>query len=48
MLDSTKIGKSALSRVMGLTEIDMLITNQDADPVIINALIEKGVDVRLI
>lgn len=48
MLDSTKIGKSALSRVMGLTEIDMLITNQDADPVIINTLIEKGVDVRLI
>jgi len=47
MLDSTKIGRSALSRVMGLTEIDMLVTNQDADPGIIHALIDKGVDVRL-
>jgi DeoR/GlpR family transcriptional regulator of sugar metabolism len=48
MLDSTKIGKAALSRVMGLTEFDLLITNQDADPGIIHALIDKGVDVRLV
>jgi len=48
MLDSTKIGKSALSKVMGLTEIDILVTNNDADPGIINALIERGVDVRLV
>ena len=48
MLDSTKIGKSALSRVMGLTEFDVLVTNQDADPGIINALSDKGMDVRLI
>ena len=48
MLDSTKIGKSALSRVMSLTEIDALVTNQDADPNIIAGLIDKGVDVRLV
>jgi len=48
MLDSTKIGKSALSRVMGLTEIDVLVTNHDADPRIINPLIDKGLDVRLV
>ena len=48
MLDSTKVGKSALSRVMGLTEFDVLVTNQDADPGIIQALIDKGLDVRLV
>lgn len=48
MLDSTKIGKTALSRVMGLNEIDILVTNHDADPAIIAALIEQGVDVRLV
>lgn len=48
MLDSTKIGKPALSRVMGLTEIDILVTNQDADTGIINQLRENGVDVRLV
>lgn len=48
MLDSTKIGKSALSRVMGITEIDVLVTNQDADPSVIMALREKNVDVRLV
>jgi DeoR/GlpR family transcriptional regulator of sugar metabolism len=48
MLDSTKIGRPALSRVMGLTEIDMLITNYDADPDTVNALVDKGVDVRLV
>ncbi len=48
MLDSTKIGKSALSRVMGLSEIDILVTNHDADQTIISALIAQGVDVRLV
>lgn len=48
MLDSTKFGKSALSRVMGINEIDILVTNQDADEGIVRALIQKGVDVRLV
>lgn len=48
MLDSTKIGKSALSRVMGLNEIDILVTNHDADPDILTALADRGVDVRLV
>lgn len=48
MLDSTKIGKSALSRLMALSEIDILITNDDADPEIIDGLIARGVDVRLV
>lgn len=48
MIDSTKIGKSALSRVMGLSEIDILITNSDADPEIIRAITDMGVDVQLV
>lgn len=48
MLDSTKIGKTALSRVMGIGEIDILVTNHDADPDIIASLRERGLDVRLV
>jgi DeoR/GlpR family transcriptional regulator of sugar metabolism len=48
MLDSTKIGKSALSRVMNISEIDILVTNSDADPEIISALEAQGLDVRLV
>lgn len=48
MLDSTKIGKGALSRVMNLTEIDILVTNSDADPDIIRKIEEMSVDVRLV
>ncbi|NLN70858.1 MAG: DeoR/GlpR transcriptional regulator [Chloroflexi bacterium] len=48
MLDSMKIGKGALTQVMGLNEIDVLVTNHDADPTIIAALIERGMDIRLI
>jgi len=48
MLDSTKIGKSALSQVMSINEIDILVTNHDADPIIVSGLTDKGVDVRLV
>ena len=48
MMDSRKIGRTALSRVMGLNEIDILITNDDADPNIIAAIRSQGVDVRLV
>ncbi len=48
MVDSMKIGKSALSRVMGLSEIDILVTNQDANPDIIRRLRDQGLDVRLV
>ncbi len=48
MIDSMKIGKPALSRVMSLSELDILVTNADADPKIIDVLRESGVDVRLV
>ncbi len=48
VIDSLKIGRSALSRVMGLSEIDILVTNKDADPAIIQALQDIGMDVRLV
>jgi DeoR/GlpR family transcriptional regulator of sugar metabolism len=47
MLDSTKIEKKALSKVMGINEMDILVTNSDADPVVVQALEDQGVDVRL-
>ncbi|MEA3326709.1 MAG: hypothetical protein U9R53_05300 [Chloroflexota bacterium] len=48
MIDSHKVGRSALSKVMAVTEIDILVTNHDADPDIINELEERGLDVRLV
>ena len=48
MLDSYKVGRSALSKVMGITEIDILVTNHDADPDIVNQLRDRGLDVRLV
>jgi len=48
MLDSKKIGRSALSKVMAISEIDILVTNEDADPEIIKQLIKCGLDVRLV
>ncbi len=48
LIDSTKIGKNALSRVMGLSEIDILVTNSDADPRMVQAITEMGVDVHLV
>lgn len=48
MLDSKKIGRSALTKVMAISEIDILITNQDADPEIIDELLKRDLDVRLV
>jgi len=48
MLDSQKIGRSALSKVMAISEIDILVTNDDADPEIIDQLVQRGLDVRLV
>lgn len=48
MLDSTKIGRTALSKIMAVTEVDMVVTNHDADPDTINAMVDSGVDVRLV
>jgi DeoR/GlpR family transcriptional regulator of sugar metabolism len=48
VIDSLKIGRSALSRVMGLSEIDLLVTNKDADPGMVQSLQDIGLDVRLV
>ena len=48
MMDSSKIGKSALSRVMGINEVDILITNKNAEAEIIDSIRDRGVDVRLV
>ncbi len=45
--DSSKIGKVALARVAKLTEIDILITDQQADPKEIALLREQGLEVIL-
>jgi DeoR family fructose operon transcriptional repressor len=44
-LDSSKFGRQSLTRFCELDEIDVLVTNQGADPEMIATLRERGVDV---
>jgi len=47
MLDSSKIGVSSLVQVMKINEVDILITDCDASPDVINSLRQYGIDVRI-
>lgn len=42
LADHSKLGKTALSRICGLEEIDLLITDTEADPDFLAALKAKG------
>ncbi len=48
LCDSRKVGKIALAKVADLEEIDLLITDQKADPEEITRLREKGLAVKLV
>lgn len=48
LVDSTKLGKQVGMLFSGLEDIDLLITGKEADPAIIQALREKGLEVVLV
>jgi DeoR/GlpR family transcriptional regulator of sugar metabolism len=47
MLDSSKIGVSSLVQVMKINEVDILVTDCDASPDVINSLRQCGIDVHI-
>jgi len=47
VLDSSKLGKHAFGRVCNLTDINVLITDKDADPDIVAEFVQAGVEVIL-
>lgn len=46
--DSSKIGNVALAKVADLRDIDLLITDEQADPEEVARLVEKGLDIKLV
>ena len=46
--DYTKIGRISFSNIESIDRIDMLITNSGADPEEINAIKEKGIEIKLV
>ncbi len=47
MLDSSKIGVSSLVQVMKIKEVDILVTDCDASPDVIDSLHQYGIDVHI-
>jgi len=45
--DGSKVGRIELAYLCGVEEIDLLITDTSADPVVLNALREKGLEIML-
>ena len=48
LADSSKIGTVALARLCPIEEVDLVITGAGADPAAVDALRERGCDVRLV
>jgi len=47
MVDRSKLGLKALKRFAGLGEVTSIVTNDNADPLLVSGFVEAGVDVVL-
>ncbi|MBN1148201.1 MAG: DeoR/GlpR transcriptional regulator [Anaerolineales bacterium] len=47
LLDSSKLGVRSLIQVMRLEEVNILVTDYQADPELVEALRQRGIDVRI-
>ncbi len=47
LADGSKIGRVELSRLCGVDEVDMVITGESADAELLDALRERGCEVRV-
>jgi DeoR family transcriptional regulator, aga operon transcriptional repressor len=46
--DGSKLGRVEVARLCGIGEVDMLITGSSADPAVVEALRDRGCDVRVV
>jgi DeoR family transcriptional regulator of aga operon len=46
--DSTKLGRSAFAQIRGPSEVDILVTDSDADPGLVKELTEIGIEVSCV
>jgi DeoR family transcriptional regulator, aga operon transcriptional repressor len=47
LADGSKLGRVEVARLCGIGDIDMLITGRSADPAVVEALRDRGCDVRV-
>jgi DeoR family transcriptional regulator of aga operon len=48
LADGSKLGRVEVARLCGIRDIDMLITGRSADPAMVEALRDRGCDVRVV
>jgi DeoR family transcriptional regulator, aga operon transcriptional repressor len=47
LADGSKLGRVEVARLCDVADIDILITGKSADPAVIDALRDRGCDVRV-
>jgi DeoR family transcriptional regulator of aga operon len=48
LADGSKLGRIEVARLCGIADVDMVITGRSADPAIVDALRDRGCDVRVV
>jgi DeoR family transcriptional regulator of aga operon len=48
LADGSKLGAVEVARLCGIDDVDMVITGSSADPVVVDALRDRGCDVRVV
>ena len=48
LADGSKLGRVEVARLCGIDDIDMVITGRSADPAVVEALRDRGCDVRVV
>ena len=48
LADGSKLGRVEVARLCGIADIDMVITGPSADPAVVDALRDRGCDVRVV
>jgi DeoR family transcriptional regulator of aga operon len=47
LADGSKLGRVEVARLCGISDVDMVITGRSADPAVVDALRQRGCDVRI-
>jgi DeoR family transcriptional regulator of aga operon len=48
LADGSKLGRVEVARLCDIADIDMLVTGRSADPAVVEALRDRGCDVRVV
>jgi DeoR family transcriptional regulator of aga operon len=48
LADGSKLGRVEVARLCSVSDLDLIITGRSADPAVVEALRERGCDVRVV